>query len=247
MHDRQAARRSDFPFYNGAPAPLTSAGSLIVLAACAAAFFALLWIPLRMPGVGGGWLAATAFVALQLAGLALAVGPAWVALFRRPRARDLLVGLASVPLVIGVPLLVGYFVVGEANLSVNAVIESAGDLSALQALNRFATAALQLVGEELITILPLLVVLALLHRSGMRRAPAIAIAWVITSLAFGALHLSTYQWHFGQALLVIGAARFVLTGVYLLTRNIWASTIAHIANDWSMMALALLAAAPHAS
>jgi membrane protease YdiL (CAAX protease family) len=76
----------------------------------------------------------------------------------------------------------------------------------------------------------------------MRRGPAVAIAWVATALAFGALHLPTYQWHFGQALLVIGSARLVLTAVYLLTRNLWASTLAHVVNDWSIMALAMLAA-----
>ena len=104
---------------------------------------------------------------------------------------------------------------------------------------RFALVAVQLLGEELVTILPLLATVALLHRVGMPARWAIAVAWVATALLFGALHLPTYQWHVGQALLVIGTARLVLTAVFLCTRNLWASTIAHIANDWAIMAFAL--------
>ena len=107
--------------------------------------------------------------------------------------------------------------------------------------NLLGSSGLQLLGEELVTILPFLVFLAVLHRRGIARAPAIGIAWVASALLFGALHLPTYEWHFGQALLVIGSARLVLTGVYVLTRNVWASTIAHVINDW--FAIAVLAAA----
>ena len=33
----------------------------------------------------------------------------------------------------------------------------------------------------------------------------------------------------------------ILTGVYILTRNVWASTITHVVNDLTGMALAALA------
>jgi membrane protease YdiL (CAAX protease family) len=242
MHERRAQQPPDFPFYNDQPTALTAGGCVVILAACAAGFMALTWLPGAVPGAAGAWLAAGAFVALQLLGLALAVGPAWTAVFRRPRLRDVLVALAAVPLVMAVPAAVAYFVVGSANLVGNPVIGTAAQLSADDELGTFAMAALQLAGEELVTILPLLAILALLHRAGMSRAPAIAIAVLVTALAFGALHLPTYQWHLGQALLVIGSARLVLTAVYLLTRNFWASTIAHVANDWTILALATLAA-----
>ena len=37
----------------------------------------------------------------------------------------------------------------------------------------------------------------------------------------------------------LGTARLVLTAVFIYTRNLWASTIAHIANDWTIMAFVL--------
>lgn len=230
------------PYVDGRPVPLGLRGGLLVLAACTLAFAALLWLPQVIPGNVGRWFGAAAFVALQLFGLLLVVGPAWKALFRRPRLRDLLIAFAAVPLVIGVPMVVALGVVGEDALTANAAIGAVADLPAPQVVNLFAVSAVQLLGEELVTILPLFVLLSALHRAGLSAWLALGIAWLATSLAFGALHLPTYQWHFGQALLVIGSARLVLTGVYLLTRNIWASTVAHIANDWSIMLLTIFVA-----
>lgn len=72
------------------------------------------------------------------------------------------------------------------------------------------------------------------------RKVAILVAWIGSAALFGMLHLSTYQWHLGQVLLIIGAARLVLTIPYLITKNLWSSTIAHIANDWIGFAMILL-------
>lgn len=230
------------PYVDGRPAPLGLREGLVVLLACATAFAALIWLPRLVPGPAGGWMGAVAFVGMQVAGLCLAVGPAWTALFRRPRTRDVLVALACVPLVVGVPALVALGLAGGDGLIGNPVLVQAADLSAGQQANLFAMSAVQLLGEELVTLLPLLVLVAALQRSGLRPWLAIAIAWVGTALAFGALHLPTYQWHLGQALLVIGSARLVLTGIFLLTRNLWASTLAHVANDWSLIAFTIMVA-----
>ncbi|UHQ22901.1 CPBP family intramembrane metalloprotease [Lysobacter sp. 5GHs7-4] len=231
----------DFPYYQGRPAPLSNAGCLLVLAACAAGFAALLALPRFIPGVVGGWIGAISFVALQLAGLALAVGPAWKAIFRRPTLRDVWIALACVPLMLIVPGIIAFFVVGSPNLATNPGILAIGAMSPAYAANAMAMASVQLLGEELVTILPFLLLLTLLHRAGAKPQLAIGVSWVVTALAFGALHLPTYGWHFGQALLVIGSARLILTGVYILTRNVWASTITHVVNDLMGMAIAVLA------
>ncbi|MCD9085206.1 CPBP family intramembrane glutamic endopeptidase [Stenotrophomonas sp. SY1] len=231
----------DFPYYQGHPAPLSKAGCLLVLAACAAGFAALLTLPHLVPGVAGGWVAAISFVVLQLAGLALAVGPAWKAIFRRPRLRELGIALACVPLMVIVPGGVAYILMDGANLVANTSIQAIGVMPPAQVANAMAVSSVQLLGEELVTILPFLVLLTILHRTGVKLRLALGISWIATALAFGALHLPTYGWNFGQALLVIGAARLVLTGVYILTRNIWASTITHVVNDLMGMALAVFA------
>ncbi len=231
----------DFPYYQGRPVPLGNAACLLVLAACTTGFAALLALPRLVPGAAGGWAGAILFVALQLAGLALAVGSAWKAIFRRPTLREVLIALACVPLMVLVPGAVAFLVVGGADLAANPGIQAIGAMAPAHAANAMAMSAVQLLGEELVTILPFLVLLTLLHRARAKPWLALGVSWIATALAFGALHLPTYGWHFGQALLVIGAARLILTGVYMLTRNVWASTITHVANDWMGMALAMLA------
>ena len=80
-------------------------------------------------------------------------------------------------------------------------------------------------------------------RCGLSRKVAILGAWIGSAVLFGLLHLPTYQWNLGQVLLIIGTARLVLTVPYLITKNIWSSTIAHVANDWLIFAVVLVAGA----
>ena len=97
--------------------------------------------------------------------------------------------------------------------------------------------ALQLLGEELITILPFLAVLAFCHaHTGMGRNASVIVAWLASAVAFGLIHLPTYDWNLIQCLVVIGSARLVLTWAYIWSKNIWVSTGAHIINDWTLIA-----------
>jgi membrane protease YdiL (CAAX protease family) len=101
----------------------------------------------------------------------------------------------------------------------------------------------QLFGEEVVTLLPFLAVLqGLSHRFGVERKGAIIGAWVISSVLFGLIHLPTYDWNLVQCIVVIGSARMVLTLPWILTKNIWVSTGAHIINDWLLFGITLLGA-----
>ncbi|WP_185830073.1 MULTISPECIES: CPBP family intramembrane glutamic endopeptidase [Stenotrophomonas] len=170
----------------------------------------------------------------------MAVGSAWTAIFHRPTWREVLLAIACVPVVFGMPVLVALFVVGSQHLTPNQMVQATGHLSPVQALGFFSMSAVQLLGEELVTLLPFLVLLTALRRTTMKPWVALCLTWFATSLMFGALHLPTYGWNFAQALLVIGTARLVLTGVYVLTKNVWASTITHIGNDWMLFTIAML-------
>ncbi|MBJ8337775.1 CPBP family intramembrane metalloprotease [Antrihabitans sp. YC3-6] len=64
-------------------------------------------------------------------------------------------------------------------------------------------------------------------------------AWLVTALIFGAVHLPTYDWNVVQAVVGIGIVRLILTLGYLITKNIWVSTGAHILNDWTIFGFAL--------
>ena len=69
---------------------------------------------------------------------------------------------------------------------------------------------------------------------------SVLMAWVGSALLFGAIHLPTYGWNVVQALLLIGPVRLVLTLAYMKTKSIWASTIAHVLNDWTMFTAAIV-------
>jgi len=238
------ATRRDFPYYRGEPVALSGLGWTLALGGCVAGFLALILIPRGEAGQAPGLIGPLLFVTLPLVGLALAAGRGWTALFPRPTVRDLLLGLAFMPLALLVSGVVAFFY-GKGGLAqANPV---AGILLHLKPMERavfIAGTAPQLLGEELVTVLPFLAMLTLFHRRlALPRGVAIAIAWIASAMIFGALHLSTYGWNLVQVLLVIGIARLVLTIPYLLTRSVWASFTAHICLDWSIFALVLLQAA----
>jgi len=108
----------------------------------------------------------------------------------------------------------------------------------------YAKTVPQLFGEEVITLLPFLALLTWLTRSAKwSRRAAILGAWVITSVVFGLLHLPTYDWNVIQCVFVIGTARMMLTLPWIMTKNIWVSTGAHVINDWILFSLSLVGVA----
>jgi membrane protease YdiL (CAAX protease family) len=237
---RSTTQARDFPFYAGAPVAISAMGWLIVMAACALGFAALVGLGLVIPGQAGRWGAVILFVGLPLAGLRVAAGSNWRALFVPIRLKDLGIGLAFMPLVVLVSGLVAWQVMHAGVTTANPIFDLFHTMSGPE-LALFAASTLpQLFGEEVITILPFLAVLTALG-SGVRfpRWLALLIAWIASALIFGALHLPTYGWHVAQALGVIFAARLVLTLPYLVTKSIWASTVTHIVNDWAGFLLVL--------
>lgn len=85
-----------------------------------------------------------------------------------------------------------------------------------------------LLGEELITIVLLLIIVNLL--GGSRKALIIAVT--ISTVVFGLLHLSTYGWNLAQVLLVIAVARIPFTIATLRSDSIYSGYFIHIAYDW---------------
>jgi hypothetical protein len=99
----------------------------------------------------------------------------------------------------------------------------------------------QLFGEEVITLLPFLAVMQLLSKSlRLGRKAAIVGAWLATALLFGLIHLPTYGWNVVQCIVIIGSARLMLTLPWIMTKNMWVSTGAHIVNDWLLFLMGLL-------
>ena len=234
----------DFPFYAGHPVTVSAGQWLIVLAAVAVGFMCLtLKVPV-LTGDLGIFIRALLFPVIPLVVLRVVAGPHWRALFRRLRRADFgwMLGVAALNLVISslVGILVMKFLGAEANVAVEAL---AGQ-SSTEREWFFLRSIPQLFGEEVLTLLPMLAILYFCYqRLGLSRVKAVLIAWLLSSLMFGLVHLPSYNWNWLQCLLVIGTARLVLTLAYIKTKNILVSTGAHIINDWVIFGIVLLGAA----
>jgi uncharacterized protein len=234
----------DFPFYNGNPVSLTGGQWLLLMASVALAFL-LLALPIDWPGSStmGQFIPAILFPAIPLATLAFIAPGHWRCIFGKVGGREvrLMIGFAILNLVVS--MVVGSIVSTLTTVTPNASTAGLGALDTAGKLAFFGKTLPQLFGEEVMTLLPFL---ALMHmfavRFGRGRKAAIIGAWVVSSLVFGLLHLPTYDWNWIQCIVIIGSARMVLTLPWILTKNIWVSTGAHIINDWLLFGLGLLGA-----
>lgn len=233
---------ADFPYYDGTPVRVSVGRWIIVWAACLAAFLVLSFIP--QPNDIVALVPRALFTAIMLGALVWATGPHWKAVFRRVAVRDIGLMILFAALNYVVTLLVALLVSTLFSTATNAAVTSpASDPLDLVAL--YLGVAIQLLGEELLTVLPFLALLHILtSRAHLTRTRAALLAWLITAVWFGLIHLPTYDWHLAQALLIIGVARLVLTLAYIRTKNLWVSTGAHILNDWALITLGTTTAAP---
>ncbi|MCA8917276.1 MAG: CPBP family intramembrane metalloprotease [Planctomycetes bacterium] len=230
----------DFPFYSGTPVGLSGHQWLVLLGGVILGFLLLVspWTKPAQPW--GHWVPALLFCIVPLAALALVAGRHWTALFRRPRIRDLalMVGIAALNL--AVTLSIGALFAGAGEGSSNPMFQSLGEANAGTRASVLASMVPQLLGEELLTILPFLALLWLLvARLKTSRRTAIVLAWALSAIPFALAHLPTYEWNLLQCLAIIGTARLVLSLGYLLSRNLWVSTGAHVINDWALFGVAL--------
>lgn len=227
----------DFPYYRGGPCAILTSGWLIILAGVAAGFLALVTPLPFADGLLSGWLRAFLFVGLPLSGLRMAAPRGWTAIFARVGLHEVKLMFVFALLNIVLSLAVGSAIKFFGTATPNAAVADAAQLEGVRLLNFFSKVALQLLGEELITILPFLAVLALCHAQvGLGRNVSIIVAWLASAIAFGLVHLPTYDWNVAQCLVVIGTARLILTWAYVWSKNVWVSTGAHIINDFTLIA-----------
>lgn len=230
-------RGMDFPYYRDGSSTISLSGWLMILAGVAAGFLALV-TPLPVSnGLLSGWLRAVLFVGLPLLALRMASPRGWKAIFARVGLREAKLMFVVALLNITISMAVGAAIKFFGTATPNAAVVEAAQLGEARLLNFFSKVALQLLGEELITILPFLALLTLCHAHlGLGRNLSVIVAWLASAVTFGLVHLPTYDWNVVQCLVVIGSARLVLTWAYVWSKNVWVSTGAHIINDWTLIA-----------
>lgn len=224
------------------PAALTGRGWAVVLAAVGAGVTADLLLPVPGPA----WLAMSVrgllLLGLPLAALAWQVPGAVRALFGgRPRLRDLTIGLGFAALSMITTSTVATVVSSLTHFTHNPASGILADLGPADRVATFLSMVPQLIGEEVMSVLPFLALVVLLVR--VLRAPqwvGVTVATLATAVMFGLVHLPTYGGNVLQCVAVIGISRVVLLVPFLLTRRLWSSVSAHVLNDWGLFGLGLL-------
>lgn len=230
---RRGAAKRDFPYYAGDPVAISGRGWLVIMVALAVAFAQLELLPLTTFPLN--FIPTLLFTGLPLLALMAVTGWRAPAVFRPMGFKGLFTGLGFALLTIVSSMIVGLLMTRVMELAPNNSVADLAAAGVADLLLFLARTFIQLIGEELITILPLLAVLWLcVSRFGLSRRRALVIAVIASTLLFAALHLPTYDWNVVQCLGTIGTARLVLTLAYVLTRNLWVSVTAHVANDWSL-------------
>ena len=231
----------DFPFYDGRPTRISGRQWALVLVAVALAFAVLIApIPFFFTDFGQ-FIPRILFPLIPLAALAFVVPRNWTALFRRIGRRDVawMVGFALLNIV-------ATFVIGALTsllfaLNANAGTATVSDQPLSGQLLFILSTAPQLLGEEIFTILPFLAIMwFLFSRMNLPRKTSIVVAWLLSAVLFGAVHLPTYDWNLVQCFVVIGSARLILLLAYIKTKNTWVSAGAHVINDWTQFATVFL-------
>lgn len=248
----------DFPFYRGLPVTIDGKGWARILSLLILGLLCLMmgYFP-SLPYWLESYALALLLPAAAILGLRWGAGPGAVrALFRRPRLRDLgtlafflVLSIASSMLLTQVA---DYLTAADAPLNSNPAamaqdetfyqppldpldpegewVESSfgiGEFLLMRGAEVF-----QLMGEELLGVLPMLWMLWWFTKKGMPRIHAVWVSWVLSSLLFGVWHLPTYDFHLLQSLVVIGVGRMVDTAAYIKTKNLWMSYAVHLLFDW---------------
>ena len=230
----------DLPYYRRFPNGFSLTGWGIVLAAVAVSFVVLIVAQQLFHSGFGGFIPPLLFVLIPLVAVA-AVGGAKApfALFRPLGLRDIGLIVLFFLLNVIVTIVVGTLINSVFHTAANPAGDMLTTASGLDKVLFFGWSAVQLLGEEIFTVLIFLGSLALLHRA-MPRKSALCLAVLVASIIFGLVHLPTYQGNMAQAVALI-PIRIVLLLPYLITRNIWASTGTHILNDWTTFGMVVYA------
>jgi hypothetical protein len=168
----------DFPYSDGEPVEISATQWLVLLAAVGAATYILLG-HLQVFSKGYWRLVPGLLVAiLPLAGLALVTREHWTALFRKVGLKEIgwMFAFALLNYAITTPL--GLISMKFIETAESPGISGMAESGISEQILFFANSVPQLIGEELITIIPFIAIMYFLtHEMNVGRASAIIVAW----------------------------------------------------------------------
>lgn len=103
----------------------------------------------------------------------------------------------------------------------------------------FVSTMIQFIAEEIIFVIPFLFVINKFKTKNNILKTIVAI--IVSSLIFGAMHISTYNFNILQAVLVISIIRTGLSMSYVLSKNLTVTYLIHIIYDWTLIGIYLTA------
>lgn len=103
----------------------------------------------------------------------------------------------------------------------------------------FVSTIIQFIAEEIIFIIPFLFVINKMKIENETFKNVCAI--ILSSVIFGAMHITTYNFNILQAVLIISIIRAGLSMSYVLSKNLTVTYLIHIIYDWSLIGLYITA------
>lgn len=103
----------------------------------------------------------------------------------------------------------------------------------------FISTLIQFIAEEIIFIIPFLFVINKMKSENKILKTILAI--IFSSVIFGTMHLSTYNYNVLQAVLIISIIRAGLSMSYVLSKNLTVTYLIHIIYDWSLIGIYMAA------
>lgn len=210
----------DFPFYNDNPKLTKNQWMTLIIGVLVTIIF-LAW-PISMPQ----YINSIILFLLMIIPISVVSRGKLGYLFKIPKKRDILL---IIILYIGYYLYV--FVVGILLYKYGYDFASNEILTVDNRELTFLGIIIQLIGEELIKVIPFLIILHELYKYNHNRKLSFMIALTLTLILFALLHYKAYAGHLLQIFLIIGLGSIFDMFAYLKTKNVTVSYILHFMVD----------------
>ena len=209
----------DIPFLNGIPELTTSKIAALVIG-----FLIAFITPFVVPLEGFQIQKALIVCFATLIPIIYALKGNLSMILRVPQVKDIKIIILGVIVFMILAAIINFILTGGiANTAKNGSMNGSPTVLLIRLL-------IQLVGEELLKIMPLMLVVAFTYKS-LGRKTAIIVAIIISQLLFALVHIPAYGFDLRFLILAIGVGSCILPITYIHTKNVAVPYFIHLIND----------------